>query len=304
MPRAISYDALGPPEVLHVTDVPALEAGPGQVRVAVRTAGVNPIDWKVRSGKMTFGPPRFPITPGAEFAGVVDQVGEGVDGLKVGDEVLGPAGATYAEQIVADASAVTVKPANVSFEQAAALPVAVSAAYRAFVPLGLEPGQTLLVDGAAGGVGSILVQVAAARGLHVIGTASERNHERLRALGAVPVAYGADLAVRVAEVAPDGVDGASDLSGKSLETLVQIVGDAGKVITIVDAGTAERLGARFSGGPAAVQIPGAMDDALGLIADGRLAVPVGSVYPLAEAPEAHRESESGRSDGRIILRVA
>jgi NADPH:quinone reductase-like Zn-dependent oxidoreductase len=305
MPRAISYATQGPPEVLEVVDVPALQAGPGQVRVAVRAAGVNPIDWKVRSGSMSFGPPKLPATPGAEFAGVIDQVGTGVDGFQVGDEVLGRGSATYAEQVLADPADLTRKPAALSFEQAAALPVAVSAAYRALVPLGLEPGQTVLVDGAGGGVGSTLVQVAVARGLHVIGTASERNHERLRALGAVPIVYGADLAARVAAVAPNGVDGATDLAGKgSLETLLEIVGDPAKVVTIVDSGNAERLGVRFSGGPAAKQIEDAMDDALRLIADGKLTVPVGSVYPLADAPAAHRESESGRSDGRIILRVA
>ena len=191
-----------------------------------------------------------------------------------------------------------------SFEQAAALPVAVSAAYRILVPLELEPGQTFLADGAAGGVGGVLVQVAVARGLRVIGTASERNFEALRALGVVPIAYGPGLAERVAEVAPDGIDGAADLAGKgSLETLLELVGDPAKVVTIVDAAGAARLGVRFSGGPAAVEIPGALDDALRLIAEGRLVVRLGTVYPLADAAAAHRESESGSSDGRIILRV-
>ena len=254
---------------------------------------------------MSFGPPKLPATPGAEFAGVIDQVGEGVEGFAVGDEVLGRAGASLRRAGAGQPGERGDQPADVSFEQAAALPVAVSAAYRALVPLGLEPGQTLLVDGAAGGVGGILVQVAVARGLHVVGTASERNHERLRQLGAVPIAYGADLAVRVAAVAPNGVDGAADLAGKgSLETLLHIVGDPAKLVTIVDGANAERLGVRFSGGPAAKEIEGAMDDALRLIGEGKLTVPVGSVYPLAEAPAAHRESESGSSAGRIVLRVS
>jgi NADPH:quinone reductase-like Zn-dependent oxidoreductase len=304
MPRAISYDSFGPPDVLRLVDVPALAAGPGQVRVAVRAAGVNPIDWKVRSGAMTLGAAALPITPGAEFAGVVDQVGEGVDAFVVGDEVLGPGSATYAEQVLADPAGLAAKPAGLSFEQAAALPVAVGTAYRILVPLGLEPGQTFLADGAAGGVGGILVQVAVARGLRVIGTASERNHERLRALGAVPLDYGADLATRVAAVAPQGVDGAADLAGKGgLAMLLQIVGDPAKIVSIADAAGADRLGIRFSGGPSAKPIDGAMDDALRLLAEGRLTVPVGSVYPLGAAAAAHRESESGRSAGRIVLRV-
>jgi NADPH:quinone reductase-like Zn-dependent oxidoreductase len=304
MPTAISYDSFGPPEVLHLVEVPALTAGPGQVRVAVRAAGVNPIDWKIRSGAVTFGSAALPITPGVEFAGVIDQVGEGVDAFAVGDEVLGTGSKAYAEQVLADPAGLTAKPAGLSFDQAAALSVAVGAAYRILVPLGLEPGQTFLADGAAGGVGGILVQVAVARGLHVIGTASERNHERLRALGAVPIEYGADLATRVAAVAPDGVDGAADLAGKGvLATLLQIVGDPAKVVTIVDEAGAERLGIRFSGGPSAKPIDGAMDEALRFLDEGKLTVPVGAVYPLADAAAAHRESESGRSGGRIVLRI-
>jgi NADPH:quinone reductase-like Zn-dependent oxidoreductase len=304
MPSAISYAAYGPPDVLELVDVPSLVAGPGKVRVAVRAAAVNPIDWKIRSGAVAFGPPRLPATPGVDFSGVVDQVGAGVDGFAVGDEVFGRASATYAEQVVADPADIAAKPAALSFEAAAALPAAVGAAYRVLVPLELEPGQTLLVDGAAGGVGSILVQVAVARGLHVVGTASEANHERLRALGAAPITYGPGLPARVAEVAPNGVDAAADLAGKgSLETLLEIVGVPAKIVTIVDSEGAEKLGVRFSGGAAAKPIDGALDDALRLVGEGRLTVPTGSVYPLSDAAEAHRESESGRSSGRIVLRV-
>ena len=166
MPHAIQYDDYGPPEVLHLAEVPELTAGAGRVRVAGRAAGVNPFDWKVRSGafRQAFAVD-FPKTPGAEFSGVVDQIGAGVTGIAVGDEVLGRGDATYAEQVVADPAAIERKPAGMSWEQAAALPVAVSAAYRVLLPLGLQPGQTLVVDGAAGGVGGILVQVARARGL-------------------------------------------------------------------------------------------------------------------------------------------
>jgi NADPH:quinone reductase-like Zn-dependent oxidoreductase len=304
MPSAITFAEFGPPEVLKLTEVASLEAGPGKLRIAVRAAGVNPIDWKMRSGALAGALPiAFPTTPGFEFAGVVDQVGEGVTGFAVGDEVLGRGRATYAEQALADPAATAHKPASLTWEQAAALPVAVDAAYRVLVPLGLETGQTLLVDGAAGGVGGILVQVARVRGLHVIGTASERNHERLRALGATPILYGDGLAERVAAVAPDGVDAAADLAGQgSLETLVAIVGDPAKVVTIADFAAAGRLGVRATGG-ADPSIDGSLDDALRLVEEGALAVPVGTVYPLAEAAAAQRESESGRSEGRIVLHV-
>jgi NADPH:quinone reductase-like Zn-dependent oxidoreductase len=305
MPHAIQYDEYGPPEVLHLADVPELTAGPGKIRVAVRAAGVNPFDWKVRSGafRQAFSVD-FPNTPGSEFSGVIDQVGEGVTRFAVGDEVLGRGSATYAEQAVVDPGGSELKPAGLSWEAAAALPVAVSAAYRVLVPLGLEAGQTLLVDGAAGGVGGILVQVARARGLEVIGTASERNHARLRELGATPVLYGEGLADRVRAVAPSGVDAAADLAGKgSLDTLVELTGDPARVVTIADTAGASRLGARSTGGSDQPP-PDALAEAIGLVVEGRLRVPVGSVYPLAQAADAQRESESGRSDGRIILRVS
>jgi NADPH:quinone reductase-like Zn-dependent oxidoreductase len=305
MPHAIQFDDYGPPEVLRLVEVPELTAGPGRVRVAVRAAGVNPIDWKIRSGAMRDAfSVQFPNTPGAEFSGVVDQVGEGVTGVAVGDEVLGRGSATYAEQAVVDPAAIEPKPADLAWEQAAALPVAVSAAYRVLVPFGLEAGQTLLVDGAAGGVGGILVQVARARGMHVIGTASERNHARLRELGATPIPYGDGLAERVRAIAPNGVDAAADLVGKgSLETLVGLTGDPARVVTIADFANAGRFGVRATGGPDKPPAD-ALADALHLLADGKLQVPVGSVYPLAEAAAAQRESESGRSDGRIVLRVS
>jgi NADPH:quinone reductase-like Zn-dependent oxidoreductase len=304
MTKSIAFSTYGPPEVLQLADADELSAGPGRIRVAVRAAGVNPIDWKIRSGAMAaFMPVAFPSAIGFDYAGVVDQVGAGVTGFAVGDEVLGGASATYAEHVIADPAKAARKPASLTWEQAAALPVAVDAAYRVLVPLGLEAGQTLLVDGAAGGVGSILVQVARARGLKVIGTASARNHDLLRTLGATPIEYGEGLAERVAAVAPGGVDAAADLAGKgSLDELVRIVGDPAKVVTIVDGAGAGRLGVRMTGG-GDPSIEGALDDAVRLFRDGALTVRVGGVYPLARAADAHLEGESGRSDGRIVLRV-
>ena len=305
MPSAISFATYGDPDVLSLVSVPSISAGPGQVRVAVRAAGVNPIDWKIRSGVLAEVMPRtLPSTPGIDLAGVIDEVGEGVTGFAVGDEVLGRGSRTYAEQALADPAALARKPAALSWEQAAALGVAVDTTYRILVPLGLAPGETLLVDGASGGVGGILVQVARARGLRVVGTASERNHERLRSFGVIPIAHGPGLVERVAAVAPDGVAGAADLAGKgSLDELVEIVGDVAKIVTIADGAGAARLGVRFTGGGPGESIEGSLDDALRLIAEGKLSVPVGTIYPLAEAAAAQRESEAGRSEGRIVLRV-
>jgi NADPH:quinone reductase-like Zn-dependent oxidoreductase len=306
MPRAISFSSYGGPEVLALVEIPSPDPGPGQVRVAVRAAGVNPIDWKLRSGAMAaMIPLQLPSTPGIDLAGVIDDVGADAAGFAVGDEVLGRGASTYAEQALADPAALARKPAALSWEQAAALGVAVDTTYRILVPLGLEAGQTLLVDGAAGGVGAILVQVARARGVNVVGTASERNHERLRAFGATPITYGPGLAERVAAVAPGGVAAAADLAGKgSLDELVEIVGDRSKVVTIVDGAGAGRLGVRFTGGGAGESIQGSLDDALRLIQEGLLTVPVGAVFPLAEATAAHRAGEAGSSDGRIVLRVS
>jgi NADPH:quinone reductase-like Zn-dependent oxidoreductase len=304
--HAITFAQYGDPEVLTPTDLPEVDADAGYVRVAVRAAAVNPIDWKIRSGMLSsFLQLELPAIPGAEFAGIVDEVGEGVTRLAAGDEVLGRGSGCYAEQVVVHPAMLSRKPAGLSWEQAAALPIAADTSFRVLAPLDLHSGQTLLVDGAAGGVGGILVQIARSRGLHVIGTASPENHERLRALGAIPVNYGDGLAERVAAVASHGVDAAADLAGKgSLATLVQIVGNPDKVITIVDSAGAQELGVRFSGGGSGDAVDGALDETLRLYDDGELSVPVGNVYPLDEAAAAHRESEGGRSDGRIVLRVA
>ena len=204
--KAVQFSEYGGPEVLHVSDVEEPHAGAGQIRVAVRGAGVNPVDWKVRSGAMQqFMPIDLPSIPGSDVAGVVDEVGDGVTDVSVGDEVFGFAvGGAAAEEAVLEHYA--KKPAGMSWAEAAGLPVAVETAVRTLDLLGLEPGQTILVNGAAGGVGSAAVQFARARGARVIGTASEGNHEFLRTLGAEPTTYGDGMVDRVRALAPEGVD--------------------------------------------------------------------------------------------------
>src|SRR4051812_12433489 len=189
--KAVTFGEYGGPEVLRITDVEDPHPGPGQVRVAVRATGVNPIDWKVRSGAMRDAMPvSFPVVDGREAAGVVDEVGPDVTDVAAGDEVFGFAiGGAAAERAIMDD--VARKPASVSWEEAAALPVAAETSVRVFTILGgLGEGQTILVNGAAGGVGVAAVQLARARGARVIGTASERNHDFLRSLGAEPTTYG------------------------------------------------------------------------------------------------------------------
>ena len=212
--KAIVFDRFGGPEVLRLTDIDLPVPGPGQIRLKVVTAGVNPLDHKIRNGwlEQVF-PTTFPAIPGLEAAGVVDQVGDGVTGTAPGDEVFGftDTGA-YAEYVLA--TVVTGKPAGLSWDAAAALPVAGETAQRVLDLLAVEDGETVLVHAAAGAVGGLAVQLAVARGATVIGTASPVNHDHLRSLGAVPVTYGDGLAERVRAVAPHGVDAVLDAAGQ------------------------------------------------------------------------------------------
>jgi len=300
--QAVVFFEYGEPDVLRVVELDVPQPGPGQVRITVRAAGVNPFDWKIRSGAMAgVIPVKFPVVPGSDVAGVVDRVGEGVTAFAVGDEVLGSASSgSYAELTLASVDRITAKPAEVSWEVAAGLPVVATTTYRALALLGLTAGETVVIDGAAGGVGTVAVQVARHRGLTVIGTASERNHDYLRSLGATPVTYGDGLADRVRAVAPHGVDAALDASGRgSIPALIDLTGDPGRVVTIADH-TAGALGVRYtSGGPD--EVPGSLADAVTLVAAGTITLPIARTYPLSGAAAAHRDSQAGHVHGKLIL---
>ena len=215
MSRAVVFDAYGGPEVLRVVEVPAPEPGPGQIRVRVRAAGVNPIDAKVRGGRLDGRfPVAFPQTLGNEFAGVVDRLGAGVTGCRAGAEVFGfTSMAAYADHVLVGADQVAAKPADLPWVTAAALSAVGQTAYHALRILAVGRGETLLVHAAAGGVGTVAVQLARRLGATVIGTASEGNHDYLRSLGATPVTYGPGLAERVRGLAPGGVDAVLDCVG-------------------------------------------------------------------------------------------
>ncbi|GHG52547.1 NADP-dependent oxidoreductase [Streptomyces griseocarneus] len=306
--KAVAFSSYGSADVLRLTDVDQPVPGPGQVRIAVRCAGVNPLDHKIRSGAMAgLFPVGLPHVPGVEASGVVEAVGEGVVGVQAGDAVLGrTATGAYAEQALAPAEELMIKPLSLPWEEAAALPVAAETAWRALNLLALNEGETVLVHGAAGGVGTLAVQFARARDVRVIGTASEFNHEYLRGLGAIPVAYGEGLADRVREAAPGGVDAALDAVGKgdAVGISVQLTGAPGRVVSIADPEGARRSGARFSsGGPASGTGP-ALTAALALHEAGILQLPIHRVYRLHEAAEAHRASEHGHLTGKIVLAVA
>ncbi|WP_433435882.1 NADP-dependent oxidoreductase [Nonomuraea sp. CA-141351] len=302
--RAAAFAEPGGPEVLKLMELPAPQAGPGEVRVRVRAAGVQPFDAAVRAGwlppYMSSAP--FPRVPGNEFAGVVDQVGEGVTEVSAGDEVLGFSLLNaYAEYIVVPGASVAPKPAGVPWEVAGGLTSGVQTAELAIDGLGLADGETLLVHGAAGSVGTAAVQIARRRGASVIGTAREVNHDYLRDLGAIPVAYGEGLADRVRALAPGGVDAALDgAGGHALEVSIELVKDRGRIVTLVEHGKAAELGVRVVQGERSAERLGRY---AALIAEGAFTFAVRRTYRLEDAAEAHREIEAGHGQGKIVLQM-
>lgn len=302
MAKAIVFTEYGEPEVLHLVELPDPEPGPGQVRIRVRAAGVQPADTRVRSGAWkSFMPVEFPARIGFEAAGLIDAVGAEVTGFAVGDEVLGPVSGGYADAVVADPALLVVKPAELSWAKAGVLSASGQTASTALELLNLAEGETLLLHAAAGGVGQFAIQLAIARGAKVIGTASEQNHDFVRSLGAVPVAYGPGLADRVRALAPEGVDAALDAAGgDSLDVSVELIADRTRIGTIADQAGAKRLGVRSFNTKRSAERLGALAD---LCREGKLDPVIWKEYPLAEAAAAHRESEGRHMRGKIVLVV-
>jgi NADPH2:quinone reductase len=300
--------AFGGPEVLSVTDRPVPEPGPGQVAVSVRAVGVNPIDWKVYSGTMGADPTSLPMPLGYEAAGVVTALGDGVSSVAVGDEVIAyQINGAYAADLAVDVDAITPKPASLGWPEAAGLMLVGVTAVHALTVTNVHEGDTVLLHGAAGGVGLVAVQLAVARGATVIATASPRRHDALRALGAVPVAYGDGLADRVRAAAPNGVDVAIDLIGtdEAVDVSLELVADRQRTVSIAAFGrTGENL-PLVGGGPGAdpgTEIRMAARGELAQLAGaGTLHVTVDATYPLADVAEAHRAGQAGHAAGKIIL---
>ncbi|GAB2673809.1 NADP-dependent oxidoreductase [Kribbella swartbergensis] len=300
--QAVVFEEFGGPEVLRTEDAAEPHAGPGEVRVRVRAAGVNPIDFKIRRGwTQGFIDVTFPATPGLEVAGVVDEAGEGAQ-FAVGDEVVGwSATGAYAEHAIV--GNVVRKPAEVSWEQAVALPVAGETAQRVLNELGVKAGETLLLHGAAGAVGSVAVQLATAAGVTVIGTASPANHDFLRSIGAVPVAYGDGLLDRVREAAPQGVDAVFDAAGQGgLQESIELRGGTDRIVTIADMQAGE-LGVALSAVSSATpgEIGANLSKQLQAVADGTLQVRIAETFALSDAAKAQELSESGHAQGKIVV---
>lgn len=303
--KAMTYSRYGDDSVLELRDLDTPRVGPGEVLVRVKAASVNPVDWKVMSGgldplMMTV----FPAVPGWDVAGVVEAVGLDAPEFRVGDEIMAyarkdvVAGGTFAELVTVPVRTATRKPASMTFEEAASLPLAGLTAYQTLTRLNLNANDTLLVHGAAGGVGSYAVQVAKHIGARVIGTASERNHEYVRGLGADDVVeYGDGLVERVRAIAPDGVTVSADYVGNVEEQTMQLLTPAGRHVSVADPSVA------LNGGLYAWVRPSAEDLAklAQLVDDGALRVDIAATYPLERLADAFAQSREGHTRGKIVV---
>jgi NADPH:quinone reductase-like Zn-dependent oxidoreductase len=299
--KAAQFSRYGGPEVLEIVDRPDPHPGPGQVRIVVHAAGLNAAEWKIRRGELDFGA-ELPQTTGRDVAGIVDELGPGVTDVAVGDRVFGISddGAGAAELALLTFRAVI--PPQLGFVDAAGLPVALETATRAIDQLNVAGGRTLFVNGASGGIGSVAVQLAVARGARVIGSAGAANQNHVRLLGAEPVTYGDGMADRVRALSPAGVDVAVDVAGSGvLPELIDLAGGAANVITLADFAGAEKYGVHFSNGFTDGHAFHSLATVGDLIAAGRFWLPVERTYPLAEIAEAHRVGESGHTRGRLVL---
>lgn len=304
--RAMAYTTYGGTEVLAETRLPVPKVGPGEVLVRVRYAGVNPVDWKIMSGGLDpMMDTVFPVVPGWDVAGTVERVGIDTPEYAVGDEVIAYArkdfvhGGTFAEFVTVPARCLAHKPASLGWAEAAGLPLAGLTAYQLLTRLGTGKDDTVLIHAAAGGVGSFGVQIARALGARVIGTASARNHDRLRALGAEPVEYGDGLAGRVRALVPDGATVVADFVGGVLDVTREVLHDDGRHASIADPTVTG------SGGEWMWVRPDAADlaELVRLADSGRLAVTVAETFPLAELPAAFASSQSGRTAGKIVIEL-
>lgn len=303
MPRRVQFNRFGGPEVLEVVDMPEPHPGPGQVRVRVHAAGLNPLDAKIFQKKPTSSPHnvQFPSGNGADFAGVVDEVGPDVTTLGPGDEVFGSrifhAQADFA---IVDPSRLELTPAALTIEQAGSLTTTGRTAWASVASLALGPEDIVFVSAAAGGVGSLAVQLAKRTGATVIGSASEYNHDFLRALGVIPVEYGAGMVKAIRAISPSGITAALDNQGReSVDAALALGAPASRINTIADYAAPKEYGTTAFGGSSAQ--PGALREVAGLVASGELVFPIDSVFPLERVREAYERLLAGHLRGKIVL---
>jgi NADPH:quinone reductase-like Zn-dependent oxidoreductase len=305
MPRAVRFDRYGPVDVLGVVDVDRPAPGAGEVLVEVKAAGINPGESKIRTGSLhERWPATFPSGQGSDLAGVVAALGGHVDTFKVGDEVIGftHRRASQAEFVVVQASDLVRRPPNVSWEAAGALFIAGTTAYAAVRAVALEPGDTVVVAGAAGGVGSIAVQLAKRSDAIVIGLASERNHQWLRDHGVIPVSYGPGVADRIRDATQSRIDAFIDtVGGGYVELAIELAVPPNRIDTIADFEAGEKYGVKLEGAADAASAE-VLAELAQMIDDGELEVPIARVYPLDQVQDAYRELEQNHTRGKIVLR--
>jgi NADPH:quinone reductase-like Zn-dependent oxidoreductase len=303
MPRAVRFDRYGGIDVLEVIDVSAPVPGPGELLVRVKAAGINPGEAKIREGLLAERwPATFPSGQGSDLAGTVEQLGDGVEGWAVGDEVIGFTDnrASQAELVVVEAGNVTARPPGVSWPVAGALFVAGTTAYATVRAVSASSGDTVVVAGAAGGVGSITVQLAILAGATVIGLASEPNHAWLKDVGVIPVSYGDGVEQRIDDATGSSVDALIDLAGGYVQLALDLGIKPERVDTVVDFGAGQKYGVKTEGTAAAANA-GVLAELATLIDEGKVDVPIARVYPLEQVREAFRELEQGHTRGKIVL---
>ena len=297
--RALQYKEYGGPEVLEWAEAPEPHAGPGQVRVAVRAASVNPLDWKILGGALSDGEPLGgPGFLGFDATGVVDEVGEGVTGVSLGDDVFGLGQHTHGEYAVLGSWA--AKPSAVDWAVAAAAGVAGETSERGMRLLGIRSGSTVFIDGGAGGVGAVAVQMALARGARVIASAGAGNQDYLREIGATPVEYGDGVAARVREEAGGPVDAVFDVAGRTpVEELIGLAPEPSQVVSIANSG-ARAAGARYTGAGADAEPMSALAEVAERLRENQLVLKV-QTFPFDRAAEAFRISLGGHVRGKLVL---
>lgn len=304
MSRAVIHESFGGPEVLEVRDVPEPHAGPGEVRVRVAAASLNPVDWMLSSSAELGGMFGYTVPSGfgTDLAGTVDEVGDGVSGFAVGDRVYGGArGKAIADHAIValEGGMLEKTPDGVSDEVAATLPICGRTAAAVLNVLDVGAGDTVLIGGAAGGVGVYAVQLAKLAGVRVIGTASETTFDFLRELGAEPITYGPGLADRVRAVAPDGITAAADLFGReTIEAALELGVAAERICTIVP-GPPPPEGVRMAGGWDAPD--DAFDRLTEAIVAGNLVVPIAATFPIEEIRDAVALQQGRHVHGKVVV---
>ncbi len=305
--KAVFYEQYGDPDVLQYGEQPDPKVGPDSVLVDVRASSVNPVDWKVTAGYLdSVLPTFFPVIPGWDLAGVVVQPGPSVTEFQAGDEVIGYARmdtvglGTFAERIAAPVRALARKPRNVSWAEAATMPLAGLTAYQSLKAVGVDEGDTVLVHNGSGGVGTYAIQIAKAWGARVLATASEKNHEFLRSLGAEPLMYGDGLSQRLGEVAPDGVDAVVDyVGGQDWVASLDHLRTPGRVASVTDAEVKDKGGSYVFVRPNPADLLALTE----LVEAGRVTPVLAESFPLERAADAFRSSIEGHVRGKIAVTV-